>query len=171
MLIVVHILSLLSFEFFCIDFWIATKKNLGLCIIYYRNFETKILCTFLSSQHGCTKGISWLTNLIAFYNEVTSLMDKRRALDIVYLNDKKKIKAFVTISHNTVDSEVECRWAEWPGQEVCVSKASWKQVTRDASQRLVAVAVRFNVFSNDLDDGAECTCRKLADHALPGWSH
>lgn len=47
-----------------------------------------------------------MTNLIAFYNEVTSLVDKRRAVDIVYLNNKKK--AFDIISHSTVDSEVDC---------------------------------------------------------------
>lgn len=39
-----------------------------------------------SSQHGVTKGKSCLTNLIAFYNEMTGLVDERRAVDVVYLN-------------------------------------------------------------------------------------
>jgi len=38
------------------------------------------------SEHGFTKVIIFLLNLMAFCNEVTSLADKGRASDIVYLN-------------------------------------------------------------------------------------
>ncbi|GAB0203996.1 mitochondrial enolase superfamily member 1 [Grus japonensis] len=38
-----------------------------------------------SSHHGFIKGKSCLTNLINFYDEVTGLVDERRALDIVCL--------------------------------------------------------------------------------------
>lgn len=40
-----------------------------------------------------------MTNLVAFYNEVTSLVDKWKAVDVVYL---KFNKAFDTISHNNI---------------------------------------------------------------------
>lgn len=40
---------------------------------------------------------SCLTNLIAFYSEVTGLLDERRAMDIVYLDFSK---AFDTVSPN-----------------------------------------------------------------------
>lgn len=37
-------------------------------------------------QHGITKGKSHLTNLISFYNEIPSLIDEGRAVDIVFLD-------------------------------------------------------------------------------------
>lgn len=39
-----------------------------------------------SSQCGCTKVLSCLTNLIIFYDEMTGLVDEGKAVDIVYLN-------------------------------------------------------------------------------------
>lgn len=40
-------------------------------------------------QHVFMKGKSCLTNLITFYNEVTSLVDFIRAVDVVYLDLSK----------------------------------------------------------------------------------
>ncbi|KAK4831148.1 hypothetical protein QYF61_015451 [Mycteria americana] len=47
-----------------------------------------------SSQHGFTKGKSYLTSLINFHDEMTSLVDEGRALDIVYPDFRK---AFDTV--------------------------------------------------------------------------
>lgn len=41
------------------------------------------------SQHGLTKGKSCLSNLIKFYNEMTSLMDERTTMDIISLDFSK----------------------------------------------------------------------------------
>lgn len=40
---------------------------------------------------------NWLNNLKAFYDEMMSLVDKRKVLEVVYLNLSK---VFMTISHN-----------------------------------------------------------------------
>lgn len=61
-------------------------EQLILHVISKQVAEKKVIS---SCQHGFTKGKSGMTNQVTFYDVMTSWVDRRRAVDVVYFNFSK----------------------------------------------------------------------------------
>lgn len=73
-----------------------------------RHLENKeVIC---GRQHGFSKGKSCPTNLVAFYDELTILLDEGRVTNVIYLD---LCKAFGTFLDNI---SVSMAWVGWTTQ-------------------------------------------------------
>lgn len=124
------------------------------------SWPTKDKSPTASNQHGFMKRKSCTANLLAFYNEVTSWVDKERKVDVVCTDFNK---AFNSLSHNNlIDTMMKNTREGWKLAEFQSSNCCHQQhkfLLEDSllqvSHKGVHHSQQLNVVINDQEDWIE----------------
>ena len=131
------------------------------------------------SQHGFRRGRSCLTNLLEFFHEMMSELDRSRCVDILYLDFRK---AFDKVPHRRLMAKVRAlgirgdvanwieKWLSDRQQRVVVDGQSsgWSSVTSGVPQGSVLGPLLFIIYINDVDVGMVSRIAKFADDTKLG---
>ena len=126
------------------------------------------------SQHGFMKHRSCLTNLLEFFEDVTSFVDKGDPVDVIFLDFQK---AFDKVPHKRLLKKVKTigiggeiyswleDWLKDRKQRVCLGGVSsdWVKVSSGVPQGSVLGPLLFLIYINDIDDDISSKILKFAD--------
>ena len=129
---------------------------------------------FNSSQHGFLKGRSCLTNLLAFFDRVTQLLDEGKAVDVCYLDFQK---AFDSVNHELLiwklrDLNIDSTLCDWIEEflrnrtfQVKVRNVLSKTAspTSGVPQGSILGPLLFLIYINDITVGLDSPCFLYAD--------
>ena len=131
------------------------------------------------TQHGFTKGRSCLTNLLDFFEEVTSILDSGQPVDVIYLDFAK---AFDKVPHVRLVRKLQSHgikgqvlkwmenWLKDRKQRVSLNGrySKWQEVLSGVPQGSVLGPLLFLIFINDIEEDVISKVCKFADDTKIG---